>query len=154
MRSVYDRSQLPGLLKLFLTLSMAVVLSIGIKQECLAQGNNAGEFEGAVWKFKMTSKSQRNKELTGLFRVSNAKLYQKTTPEDPDFSKAIGINYPKKRKTRMVFTDLRAKGKKGIFTNGIKASVFLNFDRKGHWHGTLIDSKGKHWNFKCTRIQE
>tara|TARA_R110002095_G_scaffold147182_4_gene127279 strand:- start:22646 stop:23014 length:369 start_codon:yes stop_codon:yes gene_type:complete len=118
-----------------------------------AIGNDGGQFEGAIWKFTLTSKNT-NKKLKGQFRVSNKVLYQKVNKEDPTFTKPIGKNYPKKTKTKIQFTDLRAFTSKGVQKNGIQATVWLKYHRFGHWSGTFIDGKGAHWNIKCVRFQE
>ncbi|MBV08173.1 MAG: hypothetical protein CMN21_03030 [Rubinisphaera sp.] len=120
-----------------------------------AEENERDQFEGAIWRFSMKAKNGDQPELRGFFRLNNAKLYQKETPEDPDFSKLIGTQKLKeKTRTRLEFTDLRAANKDKEFREGIQGSIYLRFDRLGEWSGTLIDEKGAHWNFRCSRIQE
>ncbi|WP_417381245.1 hypothetical protein [Gimesia sp.] len=140
----------------FLSLLLLITCQIFNSSPVSAYNNfyDAGEFEGAVWKFEMTSKAERRKKLQGRFRVENNVLYQKKTPDDPSYSKAVGKNYPKKLKTRMVLTDFRAFTKKGKVVTDMKGSFWLDFNRLGHWSGTMIDGKGTHWNFKCVRFQE
>jgi hypothetical protein len=115
---------------------------------------DAGKFDGAVWTFQMTPKVPGLQPLRGAFRVSNHVLYQKETPEDPDFTKQVGKNHPRGSKTRVEFKDLRAFVRKGVVHEGLSGNVLLTIDRFGEWSGTFIDSQGRHWGFKCSRVQE
>jgi hypothetical protein len=102
----------------------------------------------------MTPKAPGPQPLRGAFRVANDVLYQKETPEDADFTKKIGKNQPRGSKTRIEFTDLRAFVRRGVAHEGLSGNVLLTIDRAGEWSGTFVDSQGRHWSFKCTRVQE
>ncbi len=110
--------------------------------------------DGAIWRFTMKPKTPNQQILKGQFRVSNHQLFQKEKPESKEFNKPVGFNNPKNDKTVMTLTDLRAADKSRKWHNGISGKVLLKNERFGYWTGRFIDSKGRHWDFSCTRVQE
>lgn len=135
---------------LWLLLAMFGLSAVGFSSPACAED----KFDGAVWRFAMSPKKRGKETLKGAFRVSNNVLYQKETPSDPDFKKVVGKNFPKGKKTRIKFHDLRAFDKSKKLHSGIKGTVLLTMDRFGEWSGRLLDSEGQHWDFKCSRVQE
>lgn len=136
-------------------LILAVVVSLGMAAKCHAQRRGGGDFNGAVWKFTLTPKVAGPGQLRGHFRVSNHVLYQKANIKDPDYTKHVGKDNAGRRGcTRVEFTDLRALDKRGVPHEGFKGTALLKGERFGHWSGSFVDSQGRHWSVKCTRVQE
>ena len=121
-----------------------------------AQGQAGNKVDGAIWRFTMTPKFQGAKKMGGKYRVLNNRIYQKADPNADKFSKQVGSNTPKtkKRKAVLTFTDLRALDKQKNWHNGIKAKIIIKQKKPGVGVGTMVDSEGRHWDFRCTRIQE
>jgi hypothetical protein len=135
--------------------AVALAVCLGISAEGVGQGRDGGEFDGAVWRFTMTPKLARLEPLRAQFRVNGDRLYQRKTLDDPDFTRLVGKKVAgAKLRVRIEFTDLRAANEQGRFQEGIQGVARLTLDRAGHWEGEFVDSQGRHWNFKCTRIQE
>ena len=140
-------------------IAFAGLMLTGLLTECEATGTQKGDqFEGAVWRFRITPKSPRSEERHGAFRVSNDQIFQKETPADKDFRKQVGTNHPKGEKTRMKVTDFRTfvKSENGGAgsQNRMSGTVLLSMNKFGEWSGRFIDSEGHHWEFKCSRIAE
>jgi hypothetical protein len=137
----------------FLLPLLAAVLVAGIAPDT-AQAQSGDNFEGAVWGFTMTPRTKGLKTLKGQFRVSGGVIYQKETPEDPEFSKQVGTKHPRRGRTRIAFTDLRAFDADKTPRTDIKGTARLTLDKIGAWSGLFTDGEGRNWNFKCTRIKE
>lgn len=135
---------------------LVLLLTIGISGISNAKADDAGEFDGAIWRFHMTPAAKRFGEpMNGAFRVKGKNLYQNTKPRTKDFDKHIGQKTAAKpKKTWLTIDDMRAKPKGGNIVEGIKGKMVLTMDEPGKWSGTFIDSQGRHWDFKCERIQE
>lgn len=109
------------------------------------------QFEGAVWKFGMTSKTGKAKRR-GAFRVNGRYLYQKKAEDDTDWTLKVGYKAAgKKGKTRLVFEGLGVNG--GAFP-AMNGRAVVEIDKAGEWSGRLVDSDGTHWTFRCSRVQE
>lgn len=119
-----------------------------------ATGADGGQFDGAVWNFSLRPKSPGSPNLRGRFRVSDHVLYQKASPEDADFTVQIGKNHPRGKRARVELTNFRAFGPGRELHSGMSGMAMISMDRGGEWSGRFIDSSGKHWDFKCTRVQE
>ena len=112
------------------------------------------QFEGAIWRFTMTPKVRGLETLKGQYRVSDHVFYQNTKPKTREFDKAVGKNHPSGRKTESVFTDLRAFSKDRKLHGGIRGTAHLEMLEFGEWSGRFIDSEGRHWDFRCSRVRE
>ena len=140
---------------------VAVLLS-GIVGGSSATADEKDKFDGAIWNFTMTPKRPASAEpLKGGFRVFKHVLYQRSeAPREKgvakrdDFNKVIGKNHPQGKRTRVELNDFRAFDKNMTWHSGLKGSVLLTIDRFGEWSGTFVDSEGRHWDFKCVRVQE
>lgn len=123
---------------------------------CEAQERGEGDlFEGALWNFSMRPKNPGPPPLRGRFRVKFNALYQRSSPEDNELTKPVGTKVAGgKNRVRVTFTDVAAVGPQGGLHEGIQGNVLITIDRPGEWSGTFVDSKGRHWDFRCTRIQE
>ena len=102
----------------------------------------------------MTGKGPRKQELNGLFRVNRHVLYQKETPDDPDFTKKIGTSKYQAKRCTIELTEFRAFDKDRNKHDGLSGKVVMTIDRFGEWTGTLIDGKGRNWDFHCSRVKE
>jgi len=140
----------------------AALLS-GIVGASAASADDKDKFDGAIWNFTMTPKrgGLGLEPLKGGFRVFNHVLYQRSKPprekkeaNRDDFDKVVGKNHPQGKRTRVEMKDFRAFDKNMTWHSGLKGSVLLTIDRFGEWSGTFVDSEGRHWDFKCTRVQE
>jgi hypothetical protein len=118
-----------------------------------AQAQEGDSFEGAVWNFTMTPKG-KGRTLKGRFRVSNRVIYQKEKPDDEEFSKQVGTNHPRRGRTRIVFSELRAFDADRMPRTDIKGTARLTNDKLGAWSGLITDGEGRNWDFKCTRVKE
>lgn len=58
-----------------------------------------GQFEGAVWRFKLTRKNPQLSELGGLFRVHNGTIYQKIGPGSEVVEKVSGNEQRSRQKS-------------------------------------------------------
>ena len=112
------------------------------------------QFEGALWRFTMTPKTRGLEPLKGQYRVSDHVFYQTTKPKTRDFDKVVGKNHPAGRKTKSEFHDLRAFTEDRQLHRGIKGTANLEMEEFGEWSGRFIDSEGRHWDFRCSRVQE
>jgi hypothetical protein len=130
----------------------AALLSIGADASP-ARADDSDRFDGAVWNFVMTPKRRGPEPLKGGFRVFNHVLYQRSTPRG-EFDREIGKNVPKGKRTRVEMKDFRAFDNDRNLHSGLTGNALLTMDRAGEWSGTLIDSEGRHWDFRCTRVQE
>lgn len=120
----------------------------------LLQAADQDQFEGAVWRFKMTQKKSDNTTLIGRYRISDHTVYQKDTPADPSFSKAVGKNHPNGTKTRMEVVDFRAFQQSNKKQQRIEGTARLKMVEFGKWTGMFTDKVGVNWDFECSRIQE
>jgi hypothetical protein len=140
------------------TLGLAL-LTLALLSLVLVCGSPAadeiGSFDGAVWRFGMTPKGG-GKKLRGAFRVNNHVLFQKSDRSDKDFTEKVGTNHPGARgKTRMVFNkEFQAVDEDKTRHEALGGVARLNMDEKGEWSGEYISEKGRHYEFRCTRIQE
>jgi hypothetical protein len=112
------------------------------------------QFEGALWRFTMTPKTRGLEPLKGQYRVSDRVFYQCSKPKTREFDKVVGKNHPAGRKTRSEFHDLRAFAEDRQLHRGIKGTANLEMEEFGEWSGRFIDSEGRHWDFRCSRVQE
>ena len=112
------------------------------------------QFEGALWRFTLTPKTRGLEPLKGHYRVSDHVFYQTTKPKTRDFDKVVGKNHPAGRKTRSEFHDLRAFAEDRQLHRGIKGTAHLEMEEFGEWSGRFVDSEGRHWAFRCSRVQE
>ena len=110
--------------------------------------------DGAIWRFTMKPLTPNLQVLKGQFRVSNHRLFQKEKPESNEFNKPVGSNNPRNDRTVMTLTNLRAIDRNRKWHDGFQGKVLLRFERFGYWTGRFIDSKGRHWEFSCTRVQD
>lgn len=149
---------------LSLPLKSSLVMAIACLCVCggpqVAFGQAGDKVEGAIWRFSMKPKVEKLKPLRGRFRLHNNRIYQKADPNEKEFNKLVGtsIQGPKKKrdapKAKVTFTDLRAVDKQLNSHTGIKGTVLMKMEKPGVGTGTLVDSEGRHWDFRCTRIQE
>lgn len=112
------------------------------------------QFDGAIWTFKLTPKTRGLEELKGRYRVSDDVFYQNSKPKSREFDKVVGKNHPTGRKTKSVFTDLRAFDADRQLHSGLKGTAHLEMEEFGEWSGRFIDSEGRHWDFQCSRVRE
>lgn len=128
---------------------------LGVATSESSEAQQAGDnFEGAIWYFKMTPKLKGFNVLRGQFRVSDHVVYQKEGRDSDEFSKRVGVNHPNGKRTKVEFTDLRAKTPKNDWRNEIKGEVKMRLDEYGKWSGLLTDGMGRNWDFNCTRVKE
>ncbi|MEZ6042454.1 MAG: hypothetical protein R3C20_18290 [Planctomycetaceae bacterium] len=115
-------------------------------------------FDGAVWRFSIENRSGKAQRYRGTYRISNGRVFQKETPSDDAMSKRVGMNYPKDRKTRTVLKDFRVFPHSEPASPGnelrITGVAYLSMDRPGEWSGRFVDSQGRHWKWRCSRVQE
>lgn len=137
------------------SLSAIGLLAIMSGALCLtpAPASAQDTIDGALWRFQMTSKVG-GVIYRGQFRVNNNVLYQRELQTDAEYKKQIGTNHPDGLRTRMVLTDFAAFDGTRARREGLKGEVRIKADKRGEWSGVLIDGDGKHWDFKCQRIQE
>ncbi len=121
--------------------------------EVRAQGADGGKFDGAVWRFTLKPKAPKLSELNGAYRVANDVLYQQEKRGDPDYTQVVGRNYPRRNKTRTVFSELRAVDSQRR-VHKVEGTAALSFDKRGHWSGEFIDGEGRHWDITVVRVQE
>jgi len=135
-------------------LCYALFFLSGTFSDTKANAQDSDKFEGAVWKFTMTPKKRGLETLKGAFRVSDDVIYQKKKRSDRDFALVVGKNHPRGKRTRIVFDNFRAFSKSRELHAGMKGTAGLTMDAFGKWSGVLIDGQGRHWDFKCSRVQE
>ncbi|TWU50661.1 hypothetical protein Poly51_39540 [Rubripirellula tenax] len=116
-------------------------------------GAGDDQFEGAVWKFKITPKNIE--PLLGRYRINDHVLYQREVLSGSDYSKKVGTNHPKGQKTMTVFTDMRGftqNTRKVI--EGLRGTAHLELQEYGRWTGTIkLDGKPE-MKMECIRILE
>ncbi len=140
--------------KIFMLKSDQAKSSISQSGGTLIQTGAADDqFEGAVWKFKITPKNIE--PLVGRYRINDHSLYQREVLRGSDYSKKVGTNFPKGQKTMTVFTDMR-----GFTQNtrrvieGLRGTAHLELQEYGHWTGTIkLDGKPE-MKMECIRILE
>jgi len=121
---------------------------------CISIATAQDNFDGAVWRFRMSKKQTPAKVLVGQFRVSDHVLFQKDTPSDPEFSKKVGRNSPNGKKTRIDVDDFRVFTKEKKRMLKMKGTARLSLDKVGEWSGIFTTGKGDNWTFKASRIKE
>ncbi|WP_417851758.1 hypothetical protein [Thalassoglobus sp.] len=136
------------LLVLLLFIYGTVVSNTGVAAQA---GDN---FEGAVWSFMMVPKLKGAKNLRGQFRVSDHIVYQKGQKKTGEFTKRVGVNHPQGKRTKVVFTDLRALNSDREWREGMKGEVKMTIDKYGKWSGLFTDENGDNWEFTCNRVKE
>jgi hypothetical protein len=125
-----------------------------LKGTATVSADEQDQFEGALWRFTMKPKTRGLEPLNGHYRVSDHIFYQTSKPKSRDFDKVVGKNHPAGRKTQSEFHDLRAFTKDRKLHSGIKGTANLEIIEFGEWSGRFIDAEGRHWDFRCSRIQE
>lgn len=115
-------------------------------------------FDGAVWRFEMSSKTGPARKVQGRYRVSDHVLFQNDTPADTKFSKRVGTNHPNGGKTRFEVEDFRVfpAGQRPRRDNFVlmKGTARLKAVKFGEWEGLFTDGAGRNWDFKAFRILE
>jgi hypothetical protein len=121
--------------------------------------DDKGEWDGALWRFVLTpiDGNPHKGVLKGRFRVEKLKLYQGESGDDKEMTKLVGESNPgpraKPTHTKVTLEDFRARNSEGKVVKGLKGVARLERDDRDHNHGKFIGEKGRHWEMKCTRIQ-
>ena len=118
--------------------------------------------DGAVWRFKITPKFPLQEPVFGQYRISNYQIFIKDDPKDKEFTREVGKATPNRRTkvTTVVFKELRVfekseKGSRPRISKAVTAGgAKVKMDEVFEWSGLFIDSEGRHWDFKCSRVKE
>lgn len=127
---------------------------VAVSERLLAQGRDGGKFDGARWTFSMRPKTEGGQPVRGEFRLAYQAIYQKDGEGDDQFSKRVARCVTRGGETKISFKGLTAREKNGGKLVRIDGAALIRIERFGHWHGTLIDETGRHWDFRCTRVEE
>jgi len=148
----------------FMRLAIAALAPVLMHNVCgskvFAQAGDT--LDGAVWRFKITPKFPRQEAVFGQYRISDYRIFIKDDPKDKEFTREVGkaTPHPRTKVTTVVFKELRVFEKsedgsrprvsKAVTAGGAKVKM----DEPFEWSGLFIDSEGRHWDFKCSRIKE
>jgi hypothetical protein len=134
----------------FCLLLFAILVCTGRQAE--AQNRIRGKVPGAMWQYEMNQVADASVSRSGKFRITGDNMFQPRNRR-PTKIGAIEGQPPQKPakgdKVKVAFDSLRAED-----DTELKCRGTITFDSFGEVHGRLLDSDGKHWNFKASRVQE
>lgn len=136
-------------MRLLFLCALACSLTVApLPEPCFADG---GKFEGALWRYTISSVGMKDDVRDGAFRIEGKKIFQ---PHDGKPTEVGTINAPKfvpKKGEKIPVTFEKLRSKNG---NMLALKGEIEFIEFGEVKGRLIDGEGRHWNFRATRFQE
>lgn len=118
----------------------------------VALAEDRGKVDGAIWHYEMSRVANKDDTRTGRFRIEGTDIFQPRDKKPTKIGNIVRDSNAKPKKgdqVRVEFDQLHGSDQKKL-----KCSGRITFESFGEVEGRLIDSDGRHWNFKASRVQE